>query len=63
LSWPESAMWPIVAGGWRRQRGSTIPGQRGEGMGAAVVLITGATVLGAVIASVITEERDRWQRH
>jgi len=32
-------------------------------MGAAVVLITGATVLGAVIASVIAEERDRWQRH
>jgi len=32
-------------------------------MGAVVVLFTGATVLGTVIASVIAEERGRWQRH
>jgi len=46
--------------------GSEVPPSRGKGakgMGAVVVLVTGATVLGAVIASVIAEERGRWQRH
>jgi hypothetical protein len=31
-------------------------------MDAAVVVLSGATVLGAVIATVIAEERSRWHR-
>ena len=66
LSWPESAIWPIAAGRRERHGGDEGPPSQGKGatgMGAVVVLFTGATVLGTVIASVIAEERGRWQRH